>query len=53
MYNNLVNRIDVTPEQKAMPVYKIAQNRYNKANMLASMSPAELSNQMKNAKIVE
>ncbi len=53
MYNNLVNRIDVPPEQKALPTYKIAQNRYNKANMFSSMTPAELSTEMKSAKLVE
>ena len=53
MYNNLVNRIDVPPEQKALPTYKIAQNRFNKANMFSSMTPAELSTEMKSAKLVE
>lgn len=53
MYNNIVNRIDVPPEQKALPTYKIAQNRYSKANMFSSMTPAELSSQMKDAKLVE
>lgn len=53
MYNNLVNRIDVTPEMKALPTYKIAQNRFNKANMLASMTPAELSSEMQQSRIVE
>lgn len=53
MYNNLVNKIDVTPEQKALPTFKIAQNRFNKANMFSSMTPAELSTEMKSAKLVE
>lgn len=53
MFNNIVNKIDVPPEQKALSTYKIAQNRYNKANMFATMTPAELSSQMKDAKIVE
>lgn len=53
MYNNIVNKIDVPPEQKALSTYKIAQNRYNKANMFSSMTPAELSSQMRDAKIVE
>lgn len=47
MYNNLVNRIDVPPEQKALPTYKIAQNRYNKANMYSTMTPSQLSSEMK------
>lgn len=53
MYNNLVNRIDVPPEMKALPTYKIAQNRFNKANMFSSMTPAELSSQMRDAKLIE
>jgi hypothetical protein len=53
MYNNLVNRIDVSPEMKALPTFKIAQNRYNKANMYSSMSPGELATEVKNAKLVE
>lgn len=53
MYNNLVNRIDVTPEQKALPTYKIAQNRFTKANMYSSMTPAQLAQDVNDAKIVE
>ena len=53
MFNNIVNRIDVTPEQKALPSYKIAQNRYTKASMYASMTPAQLAQDVKDAKIVE
>lgn len=53
MFNNIVNKIDVTPEQKALPAYKIAQNRYTKASMYASMTPAQLAQDVKDAKIVE
>ena len=53
MYNNLVNKIDVTPEQKALPTFKIAQNRFNKANMYSTMTPSQLSGEMKWANLVE
>ena len=53
MYNNLVNRVDVPPEMKALPTYKIAQNRFNKASLYSGMTESQLSNEMKSGKLIE
>lgn len=53
LFNALYQKADVPDEIKATPAYKIAQNRYTKANMYASMTPAQLGQDMKEWKIVE
>jgi hypothetical protein len=35
MYNAIVAKADIPEEQKLTPSYKIAQNRYTKANMFS------------------
>ena len=53
MYNNIVAKADIPDEMKLTPSYKIAQNRYTKANMFSNMTPSQLANEMKNVKLVE
>jgi hypothetical protein len=53
MYNAIVGKADIPEEQKLTPSYKIAQNRYTKANMFSWMTPSQLANEMKNVKLVE
>ena len=53
MYNAIVGKADIPEEQKLTPSYKIAQNRYTKANMFSGMTPSQLANEMKNVKLVE
>lgn len=53
MYNNIVAKADIPEEMKLTPSYKIAQNRYMKANMYNSMTPSQLSNEMTNSKLIQ
>ena len=53
MYSAIVNKQEVPDSTKMTPAYKIAQNRYSKASSFSSMTPSQLSDQMKNAKLVE
>ncbi len=53
MYSAIINKQEVPDSTKMTPAYKIAQNRYSKASSFSSMTPSQLSDQMKNAKLVE
>lgn len=53
MYSAIVNKQEVPDSTKMTPAYKIAQNRYSKASSFSSMTPSQVSDQMKNAKLVE
>ena len=53
MYSAIVNKQEVPDSTKMTPAYKIAQNRYSKANMYSSMTPTQVSQEMKNAKLIE
>lgn len=53
MYSAIVNKQEVPDSTKMTPAYKIAQNRYSKANMYSSMTPTQVSQEMRNAKLVE
>lgn len=53
MYNAIATKMDIPDEQKTSLPYKIASNRYAKANMYSSMTPSQLETEIKNAKLVE
>ncbi len=53
MYNNIVAKADIPDEQKTSLPYKIAQNRYLKANAFSTMTPSQLSNEMTNSKLIQ
>lgn len=53
MYSAIVNKQEVPDSTKITPAYKIAQNRYSKASSFSSMTPSQLSDQMRSAKLVE
>ena len=53
MYSAIVNKQEVPDSTKMTPAYKIAQNRYSKASMYSSMTPTQVSDEMRNAKLVE
>lgn len=53
MYNNIVAKADIPDEQKTTLPYKIAQNRYTKANMYSTMTPSQLSSEMNNSKLIQ
>lgn len=53
MYSAIVNKQEVPDSTKMTPAYKIAQNRYSKASSFSSMTPSQVSDQMRNAKLVE
>jgi hypothetical protein len=46
MYNLIVAKSPIPDEQKLTPSYKIAQNRYNRANTYSSMTPSQVSGAM-------
>ena len=53
MYNNIVAKADIPDEQKTSLPYKIANNRYMKANMYSTMTPSQLSSEMTNSKLIQ
>lgn len=53
IFTALATKADIPDAQKALPSYKIAQNRFTKANMYSSMTPAQLAQDVNDAKIVE
>jgi len=53
MYNNIVAKADIPDEQKTSLPYKIANNRYTKANMYSTMTPSQLSSEMTNSKLIQ
>ena len=53
MYSAIVNKQEVPDSTKMTPAYKIAQNRYSKASSFSSMTPSQVSDQMRSAKLVE
>lgn len=53
MFNSIVSKADVPDAQKVLPSYKIAQNRYLKANMYASMTPSQVSQEMNASRLIE
>lgn len=53
MFNSIVSKVDVLDAQKVLPSYKIAQNRYLKANMYASMTPAQVTKEMNASRLIE
>ena len=53
MYNNIVAKADIPDEQKTTLPYKIANNRYMKANMYSTMTPSQLSSEMTNSKLIQ
>lgn len=53
MYNNIVAKADIPEEMKQTPSYRIANNRYMKANMYSTMTPSQLSSEMTNSKLIQ
>ena len=53
IFTALATKADIPDAQKALPSYKIAQNRFTKANMYSSMTPTQLAQDVNDAKIVE
>lgn len=43
MYNLIASNTPIADEQKLTPSYKIAQNRFNRANTYSSMTPSQVS----------
>ena len=53
MFNAIMARQDIPDDQKTSTAFKIAQNRYTKANLYASMTPAQVSQAMTDTKLIE
>lgn len=53
MFNAIIARQDIPDEQKTSIAFKIAQNRYTRANLYASMTPAQVSQAMTDVKLIE
>ncbi len=53
MYSAILNQQEVPEQTKLTPAYKIAQNRYTKANMYSGMTATQVSSEMRNAKLIE
>jgi hypothetical protein len=53
MYNAIASKADIPDEQKTTLPYKIAQNRYAKANMYSTMTASQLSSEMNNSKLIQ
>lgn len=53
MFNAILAKQDISDEQKISTAFKVAQNRYTKANMYSSMTPAQLSQAMTDVKLIE
>ncbi len=53
MYNAIASKADIPDEQKTSLSYKIANNRYAKANMYSTMTPSQLSSEMTSSKLIQ
>lgn len=53
MFSSIVMKAPVADDQKTTTQYKIAQNRYLKANSYASMTPAQVSSDITSGKLIE
>lgn len=53
MFSSIVMKAPVPDDQKTTTQYKIAQNRYLKANSYASMTPAQVSSDITSGKLIE
>lgn len=53
MYNAIATKADIPEEQKATLPFKIAQNRYTKANSYSTMTPSQLANEMNNSRFIQ
>lgn len=53
MFSSIIMKAPVADDQKTTTQYKIAQNRYLKANSYASMTPAQVSSDITSGKLIE
>jgi len=53
MFSSILAKAPVPDDQKTTTQYKIAQNRYLKANSYASMTPSQLSSDITSGKLIE
>lgn len=53
MYNAIATKADIPDDQKTSLSYKIASNRYAKANMYSTMTPSQLSSEMTGSKLIQ
>ena len=53
MYNAIATKADIPDEQKTTLPFKIAQNRYTKANSFATMTASQLANEMQNSRFIQ
>jgi len=53
MFSSILMKAPVPDDQKTTTQYKIAQNRYLKANSYASMTPSQLSSDITSGKLIE
>lgn len=53
MYNLITTKTPISEELKATWAYRVANNRYQRANMYAEMTPAELSKAVTDSKLIQ
>lgn len=53
MYNAIATKADIPDDQKTTLPFKIAQNRYTKANSFATMTASQLANEMQNSRFIQ
>lgn len=53
MYNLIASKSPIADELKTTSSYKVAQNRYQRASKYLTMTPTQLSSEIKGAKLIE
>ena len=53
MYNAIANKMEIPLEQQRSGAYRVANNRFQRANTYASMTPSQVSQAMNDTKLIE
>ena len=53
MYNAIANKMEIPLEQQSSGAYRVANNRFQRANTYASMTPSQVSQAMNDTKLIE
>lgn len=53
MYNAIANKMEIPLDQQSSGAYRVANNRFQRANTYASMTPSQVSQAMNDTKLIE
>lgn len=53
MYNLITAKAPIPDEVKTTSAYRVAQNRYQRASKYLTMTPTQVANEIKTAKLIE